>query len=93
MNQARPGPSGDERPGDPRGVTISCHEAVSEVYLYLDGELQYWERVVEAHLESCPNCNTGYEFEIRLRERIRTACDEQPPAALAERIRQALGQL
>lgn len=75
-----------------RRVSISCHEAVSEVYLYLDGELQYWERVVEAHLETCPNCSVGYAFEERLRERIRTACSAEPPPMLAERIRRALDQ-
>jgi mycothiol system anti-sigma-R factor len=70
---------------------MDCHEAASVVYLYLDGEVRAWRRlVIRRHLRRCPPCGEAFEFELVLRERVRESCCETPPAGLADRIRQSL---
>ena len=73
----------DERP--------DCDEAVHVLYHYLDGELTDERRaVIQAHLESCPPCFEGYEFEFELRQVIARKCRDDVPPDLRSRIAAAI---
>jgi mycothiol system anti-sigma-R factor len=70
---------------------LDCNEAVHVLYHYLDGELTEERRaVIQAHLESCPPCFEGYEFEYELRQVIARKCREQVPDDLRTRIADAI---
>jgi mycothiol system anti-sigma-R factor len=70
---------------------LDCDEAVHVLYHYLDGELTEERRtVIRAHLESCPPCFEGYEFEYELRQVIARKCRDEVPPELRARIAQAL---
>jgi mycothiol system anti-sigma-R factor len=69
----------------------NCEEAVHVLYHYLDGELTEERRAtIQAHLESCPPCFEGFEFEFELRAVIAKKCREQVPDDLRERIAAAI---
>lgn len=73
------------------GLGGDCSEAVHQLYHYLDGELNDERRAqIRAHLESCPPCFEGFEFEYELRELIKRKCQESAPASLKNRIAQAI---
>ena len=73
----------DERP--------DCDEAVHVLYHYLDGELTPERRaVIQAHLESCPPCFEGYEFEFERRQVIARKCRDDVPPDLRARIAAAI---
>lgn len=73
--------------------SLDCNEAVHVLYEYLDGELTEERRtVIRAHLESCPPCFEGYEFEYELRQVIARKCRDEVPADLRARIAAALEQ-
>lgn len=79
MNAGGHGPGGD------------CSEAVHQLYHYLDGELTDARRAqIHAHLESCPPCFEGFEFEFELRELIKRRCQDAAPASLKDRIARAI---
>ncbi len=70
---------------------LDCNEAVHVLYHYLDGELTEERRaVIHAHLESCPPCFEGYEFEFELRQVIARKCRDDVPADLRARIADAI---
>jgi mycothiol system anti-sigma-R factor len=65
-----------------------CDKAAEKVYRYLDREMVWYRRVsVRWHLRRCPPCHDGFDFEDRLKERIRRGCREEMPAELDERLR------
>jgi len=69
---------------------LTCQEVISDICLYVDGELQYHERV-EAHLVQCHSCQSGVVVERSLRQRLRVAYEmPSPPADLIDRIRSRL---
>ncbi len=71
---------------------MDCDGAIHRVYHYLDGELTMWKRrAIRAHLDDCPPCAEGYDFEIEIRRVIAVSCSEQAPDELRRRIGQALG--
>jgi mycothiol system anti-sigma-R factor len=67
-----------ELPPEPRvPSTPECREAISQLYVYLDGELTEERRVkVQHHLDHCGSCLEAFEFEAELR------------AVIAERARE-----
>jgi mycothiol system anti-sigma-R factor len=70
---------------------LDCNEAVHVLYHYLDGELTDERRaVIQAHLEACPPCFEGYEFEFELRQVIAKKCRDEVPPDLRARIADAL---
>lgn len=72
---------------------LGCEEYVSDVQLYVDGELAEPERVaVELHVAQCAVCNRGARFSLRLRESIRaqTQAATKSPAGLEARLRKTL---
>lgn len=76
---------GDEQHGP------DCADAVHLLYHYLDGELtDERRRAIQRHLESCPPCFEGYEFEFELRAVIAQKCKDQVPDSLRARIAEAI---
>jgi len=71
---------------------MDCDKADRRMYSYLDGEITLWRRwFITRHLNRCPPCAKGYDFEIELRQVIASRCREQVPPELKVRIAQALG--
>jgi anti-sigma factor (TIGR02949 family) len=79
-------------PGDMRR-DMDCDKAIHRMYHYLDGELTVFRRwKITRHLDRCPPCAQGYDFEIELRQVIATRCRDQVPPDLKRRIAEALGE-
>ena len=68
-----------------------CDDALHELYHYLDGELTSERRQkIQDHLESCPPCFEGFDFEAELRIVVARKCTDQVPDALRQRIADAI---
>ncbi|MFM7062610.1 MAG: mycothiol system anti-sigma-R factor [Actinomycetes bacterium] len=71
-----------------------CDEAISELYRYLDGELDPASLAhVEAHLRKCSPCLEAYDFEAELRQMIAAKSAEQMPSELRRQILDVLDRL
>jgi len=72
---------------------MDCDKATHRLYHYLDGELTVWRRWrITKHLDDCPPCADGFDFEIELRSVIASKCRDEVPADLRRRIAAALGE-
>jgi mycothiol system anti-sigma-R factor len=70
---------------------MDCSDAIHEVYHYLDGELTEEKRAAIArHLDLCPPCAHGFDFETDLRALIARKCRDDVPAELRQRIAEAI---
>ena len=50
---------------------MDCEKASYRVYGYLDGELTVWRRwTIRRHLDKCPPCAQGFDFEVELESLI-----------------------
>lgn len=71
-----------------------CREALHQLYHYLDNEFltdEARERIAR-HLEDCPPCKDGFDFERDLRALIANKCrEERVPESLKRRIAEAIG--
>jgi anti-sigma factor (TIGR02949 family) len=77
---------------DETGHDMDCDGAVRRIYEYLDGELNVWRRAAIArHLDDCPPCAHGFDFEIELRQVIAFKCRDDVPPELRRRIAIAIG--
>ena len=71
---------------------MDCDDAIHRIYQYLDGELTVWRRIAIArHLDDCPPCAEGFDFEIELRQVIASKCRDEAPPDLRRRIAEAIG--
>jgi mycothiol system anti-sigma-R factor len=71
---------------------MDCDDAYVRVYHYLDGEMTVWKRrAITRHLEECPPCSQGFEFELEIRRVVAVSCTEEAPNDLRRRIGEALG--
>ena len=71
---------------------MDCDKAIYRVYGYLDGELTVWRRwTIRRHLDKCPPCAQGFDFEIELRQVIVDEVPRRGAAGAARRIAEALG--
>ncbi len=71
---------------------MDCEGAIRRIYEYLDGELNTWKRAAIArHLDECPPCAQGFDFEIELRQVIAFKCRDDVPPQLRRRIAIAIG--
>jgi mycothiol system anti-sigma-R factor len=72
---------------------MDCDKAIHRIYSYLDGELTVWHRwSIARHLDDCPPCAQGFDFEIELRQVIASKCRDEVPPHLKRRIAAALGK-
>ena len=71
-----------------------CDEAISQLYTYLDGELDTLVLAkVEAHLQRCSPCLEAFDFELELRKVVATKCQDQMPADVKSKICDVLHRL
>jgi len=71
---------------------MDCDEAIVRIYQYLDGELTVWRRrAISRHLDECPPCAHGFDFEVELRQVVASKCRDEVPPELKRRIAQAIG--
>ena len=69
-----------------------CQKAFHRMYHYLDGELTVWRRwKITRHLDACPPCAQGYDFEMEVRHVVASRCRDKMPPELKRRISEALG--
>ena len=62
-------------------AAMDCDKAIYRVYDYLDGELTVWRRwTIRRHLDKCPPCAQGFDFEIELRQVVSMKCRDEAPA-------------
>jgi mycothiol system anti-sigma-R factor len=74
-------------------MSRKCDEAQEKLYLYLDREMTWYRRArVRWHLWRCPPCYDGFQFERKLKLRIRKDCAETVSPELYERLRAYLDQ-
>jgi mycothiol system anti-sigma-R factor len=65
-----------------------CEKATTKVYEYIDREMSWRRRtIVRWHLRRCPPCHDGFDFEGRLKARVREGCMDEMPAELDARLR------
>jgi len=71
-----------------------CDDALSELDVFLDGELSEAARKsVDAHLGSCSDCLGAFDFHAELRTVIAAKCrTDEIPADLIARIERCLGE-
>jgi mycothiol system anti-sigma-R factor len=82
-------PAAESQPG-----VVDCAESVRELYMFLDGELTPERRsAIREHLEGCPDCYGGFDFEVELRQVVSASCREELPPALRGRVAAALAEL
>ena len=66
-----------------------CKGIEHQLQPYLDRALTESEvGMIETHLGDCGYCAERYQFEARLRDRVKTVCCGEPvPAGLVDRVR------
>jgi len=65
----------------------NCDDALSELYGYLDGELNdVVVAKVEAHLQHCSPCLEAFDFEAELRRVVSTKCRDKMPDEMRDKI-------
>lgn len=70
---------------------MDCKEAFEKLYAYLDRDCASCSmEEIEVHLKICRGCWDRFEFEKKLKERVKTSCCEDLPASLLSRIKQLL---
>lgn len=71
--------------------THDCDEALEDLYLYLDSELDdVSSEKIRSHLEVCKGCSGSFDFERRLKLVVRERLNEKVPDHLVEKVRQAI---
>jgi mycothiol system anti-sigma-R factor len=71
---------------------LDCDDAIHKIYHYLDGELTLFKRqAITRHLDACPPCARGFDFEADLRILIASRCRDEVPPELRRRVAEALG--
>lgn len=74
-------------------MKAECDHAVDYLYQYIDQELTWSRRLrIRWHLKRCGQCIQAYDFEIRLKERIKECGRDDAPQELYDRIRTLIQQ-
>jgi mycothiol system anti-sigma-R factor len=73
---------------------ISCHEAVRQLWEYLDGTVDEADRaLVEEHLSRCRRCCGEMEFAHELRRLLAGSVSADIPADVLRRLNQTLEEM
>jgi len=66
-----------------------CSSSLKHLYEFLDRELSPEQlRTVQTHLDACPDCADVKDFELMIREKMRSSCAQQAPEQLKARLLQ-----
>ncbi len=69
----------------------TCDQVLTEIELYLDGELGLEQAAVIAeHLSECRSCFDRSEFQRRLQQLVGIKCRSETPSHLWRRVRRTL---
>lgn len=70
---------------------MDCEYTIRQVYFYLDGELTGYRRwQITRHLNRCPPCKDGFDFELEVRRVVADRCRDTVPGELKQRIADAI---
>ena len=70
-----------------------CDEALENLYLYLDSELDsVTSERIRSHLDGCNACVHSFDFEKRLKSVVKERLDEDVPDVFVARLREALAR-
>jgi len=73
---------------------INCHDAVRQLWEYLDGTVDEADRaLVEEHLSRCRRCCGEMEFAHELRRLLARPAPTEIPADVLRRLNQTLEEL
>ena len=73
---------------------ISCHEAIRQLWEYLDGTVDESDRaLVEEHLSRCRRCCGELEFAQELRQKLAGSAVADIPADVLDRLQRTLEEL
>ena len=73
---------------------IGCHEAVKQLWEYIDGTLEAADReLVDEHLSRCRRCCGELEFAHELRGFLRKGRDAPLPQDALQRLHRTLAEL
>lgn len=66
-----------------------CSSTIKHLYEFLDRELSPEQlRTIQGHLNACPECADVKDFELMVREKMRSSCAQQAPEQLKARLLQ-----
>ena len=66
-----------------------CSSTLKRLYEFLDRELSSEQlHTIQAHLNACPECADVKDFELMVREKMRSSCAQQAPEQLKVRLLQ-----
>ena len=72
-------------------MSEDCQQSKKRVQEYLKNELTESEMdAITAHVASCEQCESEYDFEVLFNSVIQRSCSEAPPEELAERVLQKI---
>ncbi len=67
---------------------ITCAEAASRLYPFLDGELTWIRRAkIRWHLRACTKCEAAFLFEQHFKAKVAESLVEDCPDEVVERLR------
>jgi anti-sigma factor (TIGR02949 family) len=70
---------------------ITCHQAVEQLWEYLDSTVDEADRVlIEEHLTRCRRCCGELDFAVELRQLLHRPATTAIPADVLRRLRQTL---
>ena len=68
-------------------MSDDCQQSKKRVQEYLKNELTESEMdAITAHVASCEQCESEYDFEVLFNSVIQRSCSEAPPEELGERV-------
>ena len=68
---------------------LPCSSTLKRLYEFLDRELSPEQlHTIQAHLNACPECADVKDFELMVREKMRSSCAQQAPEQLKVRLLQ-----
>ncbi|MDP9431490.1 MAG: mycothiol system anti-sigma-R factor [Actinomycetota bacterium] len=71
--------------GDPHET--DCSEVLEEVYLYLDGEMDFERRqLIRQHLDECSPCLRQFGIERDVQALVARCCNDAAPEGLRARV-------
>ncbi len=74
--------------------TMSCLEAVEDLYGYLDGEIDDAKRaLIKSHLDDCGHCLHAFEFHDDLQKVVSQRSKTEMPAGLRDKVLAAINDL
>jgi anti-sigma factor (TIGR02949 family) len=69
--------------------TLTCEQVIEHLMAYLDREIDAdAAAAIEHHLESCRGCFSRAEFELHLKEHLRSAGSRKASRGLRARLKQ-----